>query len=77
MSRDGNAYSGDVGMYITVESEFETVREAEKRHPDLKVAKVTVKKLWCSTIYFQKFCYFFKVLFLFLKSKYGTELGGD
>ena len=43
MSKDGNAYSSGVGIYVYAETEFEAIKEAEKRHPDLKVAKISVK----------------------------------
>ena len=65
MSRDGNTYSGGVGIYIIVESEFETVREAEKRHPDLKVAKVTVKNYGVARYIFKSFATFLRCFFCF------------
>ena len=43
MSKDGNAYSSGVGVYVYAETEFEAIKEAQKRHPDLKVAKISIK----------------------------------
>jgi len=43
MSRTGS--SSGSGVYITIQAdtEFEAIKEAEKRHPELKVGSVRVK----------------------------------
>ena len=42
MSRDGKKGSGNV-VTVEAETEFEAIKEAERRNPSLKVAEVKVK----------------------------------
>jgi len=43
MSKDGNRFSSGVSLTVQADSEYDAIQEAQRRHPDLKVASVKEK----------------------------------
>ena len=43
MSKDGSKYSGGVSFNVQADSEFDAMKEAQRRYPNLKVASIKEK----------------------------------